>query len=582
MKRCLIFLLRPPSPAHEQRGKDCYDCLAAIFSWASGREVTPEQARDCFPVAPHGRVQAPRVNWEAVRALGLHPLHWRLPLSAAQVAAGQRDGAAGVPPPLEPPPCKLAVQPLPCAVGAPAAAPVRPPAGRRASGAAESGPRQPQRSSKRPHAVKGSPFDPSAAPPRRRQPASVNASASSGTPAEEARAPRIAPCVGPAFAVREGRIQRPRGWAPPDVLPGPGEDAAAVAARNQLPTYAHIRQNVWVSRPRPKRHQRDEIPICNCRPPVITPAMLAAREAAEAAPPPTTRAAAAAATKAMEAMDVDAPTPAALPTPAAANDENADDPPSAVATAVANAAFAPFILVQGPVGLEGLAVRRLVARMLAAAVAADEAQAAEAAAGGGVSAAAQAEVTPLPHPALAAVAAQEANGSLERNGSGTLSGGSTGGGGRGMRTAMAAAAFAAMGDEGETACWWGCGANCLNRLSFIHCDPRTCPCGERCSNQVRRWHADLLSASDCTALSGAPDVSLFPHPLTPTPGSPLPRCPCRPWRFTSRPTRGGVCVRQHPSAAVPSLWSTLARWWMTARASAVHRRPRPAASPTFT
>ena len=60
-----------PSPPTAQRGKDCYDCLATIFSWAAaGTPVTPTQARACFPVAPHGRVLAPRVNWEAVRALG--------------------------------------------------------------------------------------------------------------------------------------------------------------------------------------------------------------------------------------------------------------------------------------------------------------------------------------------------------------------------------------------------------------------------------------------------------------------------------------------------------------------------------
>jgi hypothetical protein len=29
----------------------------------------------------------------------------------------------------------------------------------------------------------------------------------------------------------------------------------------------------------------------------------------------------------------------------------------------------------------------------------------------------------------------------------------------------------------------GCNENCLNRLSFIHCDPRTCPCGQLCSNK---------------------------------------------------------------------------------------------------
>jgi hypothetical protein len=29
----------------------------------------------------------------------------------------------------------------------------------------------------------------------------------------------------------------------------------------------------------------------------------------------------------------------------------------------------------------------------------------------------------------------------------------------------------------------GCGENCLNRLSYIHCDPKQCPCGEHCSNR---------------------------------------------------------------------------------------------------
>jgi hypothetical protein len=29
----------------------------------------------------------------------------------------------------------------------------------------------------------------------------------------------------------------------------------------------------------------------------------------------------------------------------------------------------------------------------------------------------------------------------------------------------------------------GCGENCLNRLSYIHCDTKLCPCGEQCSNR---------------------------------------------------------------------------------------------------
>ncbi len=35
----------------------------------------------------------------------------------------------------------------------------------------------------------------------------------------------------------------------------------------------------------------------------------------------------------------------------------------------------------------------------------------------------------------------------------------------------------------------GCGEDCLNRLSFIHCDPKLCPCGASCSNrsQFQPW-----------------------------------------------------------------------------------------------
>lgn len=29
----------------------------------------------------------------------------------------------------------------------------------------------------------------------------------------------------------------------------------------------------------------------------------------------------------------------------------------------------------------------------------------------------------------------------------------------------------------------GCGEDCLNRLSFIHCDPKLCPCGASCTNR---------------------------------------------------------------------------------------------------
>ena len=48
-------------------------------------------------------------------------------------------------------------------------------------------------------------------------------------------------------------------------------------------------------------------------------------------------------------------------------------------------------------------------------------------------------------------------------------------------TAAAAAGATPMAGAGSSS---GCleGA-CLNRVSYVHCDPRSCPCGELCSNR---------------------------------------------------------------------------------------------------
>ena len=29
----------------------------------------------------------------------------------------------------------------------------------------------------------------------------------------------------------------------------------------------------------------------------------------------------------------------------------------------------------------------------------------------------------------------------------------------------------------------GCGPDCMNRQSYVHCDAKTCPCGEQCTNR---------------------------------------------------------------------------------------------------
>lgn len=40
----------------------------------------------------------------------------------------------------------------------------------------------------------------------------------------------------------------------------------------------------------------------------------------------------------------------------------------------------------------------------------------------------------------------------------------------------------------------GCGDECLNRLSYIHCDPKLCPCGQECSNRSGPPYAHVSTA----------------------------------------------------------------------------------------
>lgn len=41
----------------------------------------------------------------------------------------------------------------------------------------------------------------------------------------------------------------------------------------------------------------------------------------------------------------------------------------------------------------------------------------------------------------------------------------------------------AVGNNAPEKARTGCHGDCLNRLSYIHCDQRSCPCGELCSNR---------------------------------------------------------------------------------------------------
>jgi hypothetical protein len=75
--------------------------------------------------------------------------------------------------------------------------------------------------------------------------------------AEEAASSQRARAAGrgPGLPVLDGRIVKPRpgsGWPGPSPEGFEEGEVPALVGRNSLPGYLHVRQNVWVSRPRPK------------------------------------------------------------------------------------------------------------------------------------------------------------------------------------------------------------------------------------------------------------------------------------------------------------------------------------------
>lgn len=260
---------------------------------------------------------------------GLHPLHWELPLSREQVAKGQSDGVAGVPPPHAAPASRVAA---PGAAANPAAAssssrpkkrapeprgyseprPARAARqyGERAPGRAagtEAGraggggllvahaagsshelrrpPNTPARCFHPPALIDDDDYEPvprpqrrsaGAAPSRFALESSAGGTGSSGPPSglllgeaggdradspaltaeERASSERaLAAGRGPGLPVVDGRIVKPRpgsGWPGPNPEGWEGREPPALEGKNALPAYGHVRQNVWVSKPRPK------------------------------------------------------------------------------------------------------------------------------------------------------------------------------------------------------------------------------------------------------------------------------------------------------------------------------------------
>lgn len=76
------------------------------------------------------------------------------------------------------------------------------------------------------------------------------------TPEEAASSQRaLVAGRGPGLPVVDGRIVKPRpgsGWPGPSPEGWEGQEPPSLDGKNALPNYVHVRQNVWVSKPRPK------------------------------------------------------------------------------------------------------------------------------------------------------------------------------------------------------------------------------------------------------------------------------------------------------------------------------------------
>lgn len=204
------------------KGKTAYDLVADLFSAVSGRTITTEQVNAVFCL--HVSPLAPRVDDSALAALNLNPKGWHIPLRAEDV----KNPGAAAPCPVLRPPAAHANKPVSPRAPRPQVAPAAPAV--RAVSAPARGPVAP--------AVAAPAYYPVAA----------------------------AVPGGPVLDVINGRLvprARSRSGASLDATAS-GEDSASaftqppivdaeeLARRNRPPSYMHIRQNVWISRPRPK------------------------------------------------------------------------------------------------------------------------------------------------------------------------------------------------------------------------------------------------------------------------------------------------------------------------------------------
>ena len=236
-----------------------------------------------------------------------------------------------------------------------------------------------------------------------------------------------------------------------------------------------LRCNTWVCKLRPKRMPKDEIPVCNCR--LEVPRSPLQTRPSSAGPPlsPTKRqsvlalaAADLACNRLLRPDSAPAAVLAALPLPQIAS------------------CAASLAAVAGSVPQPDVAVDLATSAPSAAPEAAPEANAAQLLTIEQLPA--DEQLLPdqqLPGPAVPLSAPQAAAALLEAPPSPVPNGGFTAAPAAPEPQAAVpmVAAPPVLPQSTAAALRTGCGENCLNRLSYIHCDPKLCPCGLKCGNR---------------------------------------------------------------------------------------------------
>ena len=208
-----------------EKGVNCNQILARMLSWAIDKPISADDMAVVFPVCFGQQGRCGMLFSESdLSRLGLHTQHWPLPLTKEGITRGQYAFLAGEAPPL--------------------------------LGKTHSiHPRKTMKVARKGKVASGGMvlshlIEPSSSSENynslRKGPASPSLSSS---------------LKGPVLRVVDGRIARPRS---PLTQEFSGDDRAV--RKNRYPEYVHIKQNVWVCRPRPKRLHIDDVSICACSP----------------------------------------------------------------------------------------------------------------------------------------------------------------------------------------------------------------------------------------------------------------------------------------------------------------------------